>query len=213
MSERRAGENGMVATRFILVRHAVIDAQSRLCGSLDLPLSRAGRAAVQALVRRPGDAEGPDALFTSPLNRAAEVASQLGRAWGVEPQRADWAREIDCGAFEGLPLEQLQREFPDLWRRNQAQLEDTFAWPGGETYARFRARVLAGLAGAAAAYPSRRVVVVTHAGVISQVVGAVKGRPACVWEPDRPRPLTATEVLWENGAPRAVLSFNDPDWY
>ena len=125
----------------------------------------------------------------------------------------DWAREIHCGDVEGMPLERVQRDFPDLWIRNKAQVEDTFAWPGGETFAQFRARLLAGLTAAAATYPSGRVVVVTHAGVISQVLGVVKGRPACVWEPDRPRPLTATEVLWEKGAPRTVLSFNNPDWY
>jgi broad specificity phosphatase PhoE len=111
-----------------------------------------------------------------------------------------------------MPLAQLQRDFPDLWTRNMAQVDDAFAWPGGETYAQFRARVLAGLSSVADALPGARVVVVTHAGVIAQVLGAATGRPACVWEPDRPRPLTATEVLWEDGAPRAVLSFNEPDW-
>jgi probable phosphoglycerate mutase len=112
-----------------------------------------------------------------------------------------------------MPLQQVQREFPDFWTRNEAQVEDTFAWPGGETYAQFRARVLAGLAEAAATYPSGRVAVVTHAGVISQVLGVAKGRPACVWESDRPGPLTGTEVVWADGAPREVLSFNTPDWY
>lgn len=197
----------------MLIRHAAIDAQSRLCGSLDLSLSPAGRAELQNLLGRPPQAEVPVALFTSTLKRATEVACELGRVWSLEPERVDWAREIHCGHVEGMPLDQLKRDFPDLWRRNDAQVEDTFAWPGGETYARFRTRVLAGLARAAAGHPGGRAAVVTHAGVISQVLGAVKGRPACVWQPDRPRPLTATEVLWADGAPRAVLSFNDPDWY
>jgi broad specificity phosphatase PhoE len=197
----------------VLIRHAATDTGSRLCGSLNLPLSLAGRAELQSLLQGPAQAEVPDALFTSTLKRCAEVACELGRVWGLEPQAADWAREIHCGDVEGMPLDELQRRFPDLWSRNEAQVEDTFAWPGGETYAQFRARVLAGLSGAAAAYPSGRVVVVTHAGVISQVLGVVKGRPACVWARDRPRPLTATEVAWTNGAPRAVLSFSDPDWY
>jgi broad specificity phosphatase PhoE len=73
--------------------------------------------------------------------------------------------------------------------------------------------VMRGLDLAAARYPAGRVVVVTHAGVVSQVLGVIKGRRACVWQPDRPGPLTATEVLWENGGPRVVLSFSDPDWY
>jgi broad specificity phosphatase PhoE len=197
----------------VLIRHGAIDTHSRLCGSLDLPLSPVGRAELEALLRRPSRAEVPDALFTSTLQRATAVARELGGVWGIEPQPADWAREIHCGDVEGMPLNQLQRRFPALWSRHEAQGEDTFAWPGGETYAEFRSRVMRGLDGAAARYPSGRVVVVTHAGVISQVMGVFKRRPACVWEPDRPHPLTATELLWTEGAPRAVVSFNDPDWY
>jgi broad specificity phosphatase PhoE len=155
----------------------------------------------------------PDGLFTSTLGRAVEVAHELGRAWGLEPEPASWAREIDCGEFEGMPLERLQRDFPRLWSRNQAQVDDTFAWPGGETYAEFRGRVLGGLGAAAEAYPEGRVAIVTHAGVISQVLGVIKRRPACVWETDRAHPLTATEVLWADGALRAVVSFNEPYWY
>jgi broad specificity phosphatase PhoE len=202
-----------VATQILLIRHAAVDTQSRLCGSLDLPLAPAGRAELETLLRRAGHARTPDALFTSTLKRASEVACELGRAWGLVPQPAHWAREIHCGDVEGMPLQRLQRDFPELWSRNQAQVDDTFAWPGGETYAQFRARILVGLAAAAAPCPSGRVVVVTHAGVISQVLGVVKGRPACVWEPDRPGPLTATDVLWENGVPTAIRSFSDPDWY
>jgi broad specificity phosphatase PhoE len=202
-----------VATQILLIRHAAVDTQSRLCGSLDLPLAPAGRAALETLLWRSGHARAPDALFTSTLQRASEVACELGRAWRLVPQPAHWAREIHCGDVEGMPLQRLQRDFPELWSRNQAQVDDTFAWPGGETYAQFRARILVGLAAAAAPYPSGRVVVVTHAGVISQVLGVVKGRPACVWEPDRPPPLTATDVLWENGVPTAISSFSDPDWY
>jgi hypothetical protein len=54
---------------------------------------------------------------------------------------------------------------------------------------------------------------VTHAGVISQVIGMIRNRAASVWAADRPDPLTATEISWENGAPGAVLTYNDRDWY
>ena len=112
-----------------------------------------------------------------------------------------------------MPFDQLRREFPALWVRNQAQTDDAFAWPGGESYAQFRARVLAGLEATAAAHPSGRIAIITHAGVVSQVLGVVRGRPAAVWELDRPDPLTATEVTWSNGRPQALVTFNDPDWY
>jgi broad specificity phosphatase PhoE len=198
--------------RVVLIRHAAVDPRSRLCGSVDLSLSPIGRAELEALLRRPSRAEAPDALFTSTLQRASAVARELGRVWGIEPQAADWAGKIHCGDVEGMPLDQLQRRFPELWSRHKAQREDTFTWPGGETYAEFRSRVVSGLDGAAARYTRGRVVVVTHAGVVSQVLGVLKHRPACVGA-GPPASADRHRSLWTEGAPRAVLSFNDPDWY
>ncbi len=197
----------------LLIRHAPTDTGGRLCGSFDVPLSPEGRAQVDAIRRGLARRTAADVLLTSTLRRATHVADALGRVWGLRPKPAEWAREIHCGAAEGMPLDQLQREFPDLWARNEAQVDDTFAWPGGETYTAFRSRILEGLESAAATFPGCRVAVVTHAGVISQVLGVARGRPACAWAPDRPHPLTATEIIWGNGAPGAILTYNDPHWY
>jgi len=202
-----------VVTRVLLIRHAAVDTRGRLCGSWNVPLSSVGRQQLAALLARPPISPPPDALLTSTLSRAAEVADALGRAWRRTPDPAPWAREIDCGDVEGMSLEQLKRERPDVWARNDTQADETFAWPGGETYARFRARILDGLIATAQAHAGRRIAVVTHAGVIAQVLGVFRGRPAYIWKPDRPDPLTGTEVTWENGAPAALVKFNDPDWY
>jgi probable phosphoglycerate mutase len=155
----------------------------------------------------------PDALYRSTLRRAQDVAAALGRVWMREPQRAEWAREIHCGDVEGMLLEDVRRRFPDLWARNEAQNDDTFAWSDGESYSDFRARIIEGLRATIEAHPGGRVAIVTHAGVISQLLGVIRGRPAAVWEPDRPQPLTATEIAWRNGAPSAVLTYSDPHWY
>lgn len=207
------GDNRNVSTRVLLIRHAITDSTAQLCGWFDVPLAPAGYAQVSALLQRRPARAMPDVLFTSTLRRAKEVAIPLGRLWALEPRPSDWAREIHCGEFEGMPFDQLQREFPDLWIRNQEQTDSGFAWPGGESYAGFRARVLTGLNAAAAAYAGRRVAVVTHAGVISQVLGAIRHRPASVWAVDRPDPLTATEITWEDGTPTAVVTYNDSDWF
>lgn len=203
----------VVLTRVVLIRHAPTDGASRLCGSFDVALTPAGRALVRTVLRNPPRHPAPDALYTSTLRRASDVAAELSRAWALVPRAVEWAREIHCGDVEGMPIERLRHRFPVFWARNQAQTDDTFAWPGGETYREFRARVLAGLDAAATAHPGGRVAVVTHAGVVSQVLGVLRHRPAAVWAVDRPDPFTATEVTWEHGAPRAVLTFNDPDWY
>jgi len=202
-----------VVTTVLLIRHAAIDTGARLCGCLDVPLTADGRAHVEAVVRNGPTRPAPDVLCTSPLARAREVAARLASAWGLDPEPVDWAREIDCGRFEGMPLDRLQREFPDLWARNQAQADDEFAWPGGETYREFRTRVLAGMERIANERDGRRIAVVTHAGVISQVLGTIRGRAASVWSADRPDPFTATEIAWANGAPHRVFTFNERSWF
>jgi broad specificity phosphatase PhoE len=207
------GDNDDVTTRVVLIRHASTDTASRLCGSFDVPLTAAGRAQVRAVLSNPATRPAPDALYTSTLSRASDVAAELSRSWALETRGAEWAREIHCGCVEGLPLGQLQSQYPELWARNQAEDDDDFAWPGGETYRQFRARVLAGLEAVATAHARGRIAIVTHAGVISQVLGVLRQRPAAVWAVDRPDPFTATEVTWEDGAPRAVLTYNDPGWY
>jgi broad specificity phosphatase PhoE len=199
-------------TRILLIRHASTDPGGRLCGWLDIGLSPAGHAELADLLRRVQGQPAPDALLTSTLRRASEVGAALGRAWNLAPQPADWAREIHCGELEGVRLEDIKRRFNDLWNRNEAQDDDTFAWPGGESYADFRSRIVRGLDAVAAAHPGGRVALVTHAGVISQIIGLSRGRPAAAWAPDRPGPLTATEIVWKNDAPATVLTFNEVAW-
>jgi broad specificity phosphatase PhoE len=202
-----------VATQLILIRHAHVDTGSRLCGTYDVPLSPAGRAQVHRLLSRTRRRRPPHALYTSPLTRAHAVASALGGAWGIAPRVLWGVREIDCGHLEGVALRELQTHDADLWTQNEAQCDDGFRWPGGERYREFRARVLDGFTRIAESHPDQQVAIVTHAGVISQVLGMICGRPAAVWEPDRPGHLTASVITWSKGRPRAVLSFNEADWY
>ena len=202
-----------MSTRVLLIRHARTDADARLCGSFDVPLSEEGVAQLRALSRRRPVHSAPGALYTSPLTRARQVAAALAIAWGLEPRIAEWAREIHCGDVEGMPLDQLQREHPVLWARNQAQDDDRFAWPGGESYREFRARVLDGLAGLAEVHAGERLAVVTHAGAITQVLGAARGRSAAVWSEDRPDPLTAIDLVWRNGGPAEILEYHGQDWF
>ncbi len=204
-----------VQTRLLLIRHAHVDTGAppgRLCGSLDLPLSAAGEAQLRAMHERQAVGTAPDALYTSSLTRAREVAAALSRLWNLPASTDDAVREIHCGTFEGMPLDEIERRYPDLWARNRAQTDDDFAWPGGESYQMFRLRILAGLGRIAGRHAGQRVAIVTHAGVVAQVIGTICGRPAAVWERDRPDPLAATEVAWDNGWPTAVLTFNERDW-
>lgn len=202
-----------MTTHIVLIRHASIDAASRLHGTYDVPLSAAGLQQLRTRLSAPLTRPIPAALYTSPLTRAATVATALGRAWGLEPRTAPWAQEIHCGEVEGMPLDELQRRYPHLWAQNEAQADDDFAWPGGESYRRFRVRVLTGLREAVASHAGGRIAIVTHAGVISQVLGTIRHRAPAVWAVDRPDPFTATEVTWADHGPLAVVTYNELEWY
>ena len=95
-------------------------------------------------------------------------------------------REIYCGRLEGVPLVEVQRRYPFLWQANLRQADDDFHWPGGESYRDFRRRALRAVGAIAAAHPGELVMIVTHAGVIAQVLGALNGIRAARWEPFRP---------------------------
>jgi broad specificity phosphatase PhoE len=145
------------------------------------------------------------ALYSSPLQRALETA----RAVPVEPLRvlASFA-EISCGELEGHPIEEVQKQYPEHWRRNEAQLDESFCWPGGESYRRFRRRVLRAVRIMACKHPGQRIAIVTHAGVINQIAGYLRGQSAARWENFRPHNASLTQVEWYGDTGR-LIRFDD----
>ncbi len=144
------------------------------------------------------------AVYSSTLRRAAETA----RAAPLEPLPADSLREINCGVLDGRPLEEIRARHPELWRRNLAQNDEDFNWLGGESYRQFRRRVLEAVSAIAANHKQERVLIFTHAGVISQVLGALAGVSAARWEDFRPGYASITEIDWNGGSP-TVRRYDD----
>jgi broad specificity phosphatase PhoE len=166
-------------TRLLLIRHAHtlsnVGSGTALSGLTDTPLSSRGRYEVETLRSCARNAGPVAAIYTSPLRRALETASALEMA-GPGPCRVLPAlQEIDCGFVDGLPIHDVRCRHPDLWAANLRQDDDRFRWPGGESYREFRCRCLRAIRAIAQAHPGECVAVVTHAGVISQILGALQG--------------------------------------
>ena len=117
----------MLSARLILVRHgqSTYNAQARLQGQADPPLSDAGRAEAE-LLKAALDGFEADRVLTSDLQRASETAAILGYP---DARRDTRFREIDVGAWSGRPL----TEFPDgsepAWRGGQLRAPDGERWP------------------------------------------------------------------------------------
>jgi len=116
----------MLSARLILVRHgqSTHNAQARLQGQADPPLSDAGRAEAELL--RPALARfDEDRVLTSDLQRASQTAELLGYPGARRDPRL---REIDVGAWEGRPLADFPAGPEPAWRGGPLKADDGESW-------------------------------------------------------------------------------------
>ncbi|MET0835405.1 MAG: histidine phosphatase family protein [Thermoleophilaceae bacterium] len=147
-----------------LARHGETaeNAEGRILGRRDPPLSPAGVAQADALAGRLQDV-GIVAVWASPLRRARETAEVVGRLLGLEPVVLGELVESDRGHWEGRRVADLADESPDLHAAFIAG-DPSFRFPGGESLAEQRARTRSALAVVRAGpLPA---LVVAHAGTI-----------------------------------------------
>ncbi len=158
--------------RLVLLRHgeSSTDSADRFLGSSDPDLSAAGREQMRmAAARLRG--EGCDVVAASPQRRAWQSARSLAEGAPVRLLAA--FREIHFGRWEGLSRDEARAADPvrfEDWEKDAAGFE----YPGGESAADFRARVTEGLRQLASS-PGHSALVVTHAGVIREIVGLLTG--------------------------------------
>ncbi|MDP2006533.1 MAG: histidine phosphatase family protein [Rubrivivax sp.] len=169
--------DGSSATELLFIRHGETDwnRQQRFQGHIDVPLNDTGHAQAQRLAARLA-AEQHDALFSSDLQRARQTAAPLAAAWGRDDGVLPGFREQNFGLLEGLDAPTIQALHPELWR-GWLQQDADFAAPGGESQRQFHTRILGAVHALVAAQAGRRVVVVTHGGVLDMLWRTAKGLP------------------------------------
>lgn len=199
--------------RLVLARHgntASNESGARGCmsGWTDVALSPLGAQQAHALALRLVQELPGAPVYASSLHRAAATAQAVTRATGAPLVLLDELREIHCGLVDGARIEDVRARYPELWVRNERQDDEDFRWPGGESYREFRTRCIHAVNGIAARHRGGTVVVVTHAGVISELVGAICGVSAARWSCFRPDNASLTELLWTRDS-GVVVRFDD----
>jgi broad specificity phosphatase PhoE len=152
----------------------------------------------------------PDAIYASTLRRSRETAEAIAAALRVRPRLLRSLREIDCGRLDGWLLQEVRRAYPELWQRNLAREDDEFHWPEGESYRALRRRGLRAVRQIAARHAGGRVAIVTHAGVITQVLGALHGVAPARLDAFVVGNASLTEVRWD-GDRGTLVRFDDRD--
>jgi alpha-ribazole phosphatase len=185
-------------SRLVLIRHAEPDesVRGRSYGSLDVPLSAAGRQQAEALVQALEDVE-IDAIFTSPLRRAHETAAPLATARRLQPVAHEGLRELSFGELEGRTYADIERERPELYESWMTDPTGT-RFPGGERFAELRERALAAAAEVRASHNTAAVV--AHGGVTRAILADALAMPdEAIFRLDQPYGAISV-VDWIDGA-------------
>ena len=156
-------------TPMILIRHGETtwNRQGRVQGQTDSPLSALGRAQAKATgILLSG--EPIDVIVSSDLGRTRETAAAIIQATGAALRIDARLRERCYGEIEGHTWSEVEQKFPAAWERMTAR-DPAFAPQNGESAQGFSHRVIGALTEIAAENDGRRIVIVTHGGVVGML--------------------------------------------
>jgi len=200
-----------VPTMLYLVRHGetVLTPTRKFSGvgALDPELTADGLAQAERVAGEVAKLK-PDVIVASPLQRTRQTAEAIAAATGLEiVYDKDWY-ELSFGTWDGKSIEEVKAETPDDY---QAWLNSSSYRPGGgESYDEARIRVEAAMEKVVAEYPGKKVVIVTHNGVIKSAANIAIGGPNDgVFHMDATPCSISSISIWPSDGLRALRSFNE----
>ncbi|QSA97908.1 histidine phosphatase family protein [Methylococcus sp. EFPC2] len=157
-----------------LLRHGAVEGGTRFRGQRDDPLTPAGWRQMREAVESGGPWE---VIVSSPLIRCKAFAEELAAERGISLSIDSRLAEIHFGEWEGRSYGELMLTSPLAVTRF---FDDPVQYPppGAEPMDVFRARVLAAQADLfSRGAEGRRVLAITHGGVIRLMLCHVRGWP------------------------------------
>lgn len=200
-----------VPTMIYFVRHGeTILTPSRKfsgTGTLDPELTADGLAQAELVAKEIAKLD-IDLIIASPLKRTKQTADVISRATGVEVIFDESWYELSFGEWDGRSIEEVRSESPDEY---QAWINSSsYAPPGGESYDEAAIRVDDALEAIVASYPGKKVVVVSHNGVIKSAANLAIGGPSDgVFHMDASPCSISSISIWPSDGLRALRSFNE----
>lgn len=157
-------------TKIILVRHGETfwNLETRIQGHLDSPLTEKGIAQAEALAQHL-KSQSFAALYSSDLGRAYETARRISAKNGLSVSLTPCLRERNLGILQGQLKGDLEKTFPKeapYYRSN----DPDHLIPDGETLRQLSKRSVKCLEAIAQKHDGKRVLVVTHNGVLVSIL-------------------------------------------
>jgi len=167
-------------TRLCLVRHGETswNRERRLQGQLDTPLNALGRQQALLVAERLAGLAGDapfDALYSSDLERTRDTAQPIAERLPLPVQVTPSLRERHFGQLQGLTPEQAAQQHPALQLAMQQRALDSDLG-GGETLPTLAERLRHFLGHMLERHAGRRVIVVSHGGVLDVIRRLATGK-------------------------------------
>lgn len=198
----------------LLSRHgqSVWHAENRYAGSSDIDLTPVGRQQAEALAQW-ARANGPDAMYSSPVRRARESTEPVTAATGMTATIEQDLREVHFGVAEGLTIAEMRSRFPEAAARFESD-PVAGSFPAAEPPESAAGRGAAALRRIAGAHPGQTVLVVAHSTLIRLVLCSLLSIPLRNYRQSLPSldngTLTRIRLHGDQDSPCALLSYNVP---
>lgn len=145
-----------------------------------------------------------EAVYASPLERAAETAAPIAAALGLSVTIEPGLLECDFGDWTGAELKVLAKlpewasvqRWPSGWR-----------FPGGESFSEMQARIVGCINALRSAHPGGTVVAVSHADPIKAVLAHALGTHLDLFQRIVVSPCSVSAVAYGDCGP-TVLAVN-----
>jgi probable phosphoglycerate mutase len=163
-------------TEMLLIRHGrtVANVEGLWQGHTDGKLNSTGREQAAALA---GYLPQVDALYSSPLSRAADTARAVADEQGTEVHFVEDLKEIGFGAWEGMSRTEIAAAFPKEFAAFNNGGADAVRGGTGETFAGVRRRMAGALKEIVANHPGEEIGVISHGGATRAYVTEILGIP------------------------------------
>ena len=193
-------------TEIVLIRHGETEwnRQGRIQGHSDSPLTPEGIAQAQAMAMRL-KRDPACAIIASDLGRARQTASIIAWQRNGRVEVDERLRERKFGVAEGQNYARADNAHPEMFSRER-ETSPSYAPPGGESRQEHFDRVQRVMILLADRYAGRRIIVVTHGGVLSCVYRWLRGIPVAA-----PHPIEIPNVAF-NLIEHADATWNVKVW-
>ncbi len=159
----------MKPSRICMIRHGETawNAEGRVQGQTDVPLSAVGEAQARAVSEALAGGRFV-ALYASDLARVRQTAAPTAARLGLPVRLDPGLRERHYGKFETLTYAEARERLPEDYARFKAK-DPEYDFGSGESLRAFHARAIACVAGIGARHAGEAVLVFTHGGVLEMV--------------------------------------------